>query len=58
MDDLSVWVVLLIAVQVIVFVLLMMIMVRLVKVIKSQNNGKILPPDLSASLRKLFGRGK
>lgn len=58
MDDLSVWVVLLIAVQVIVFVLLMLIMVRLVKVIKSQNNGKILPPDLSASLKKLFGRGK
>lgn len=42
--------------QVIVLVMLVLVMVKLVKVIKSQNNGVVLPPDVSEKLRKLFGR--
>ncbi len=42
--------------QVVVFVMLVLVMIRLVKVIKSQNNGMVLPPDVSKKLRKMFGR--
>ena len=45
----------LVVVQVVIFVLLVLVMIRLVKVIKSQNNGKVLPPDLAAKLRRMFG---
>lgn len=57
MGDLSGgWLALILAGQVLVFVLLALLAVKLVKVIKSQNNGMILPPDLSAKLRKKFKR--
>lgn len=58
MGDLSPWFILLVVIQVLVFVFLVLLMFRLVKVIKAQNNGKVLPPDLGASLRRLFSRGK
>ncbi|CAN5815142.1 hypothetical protein BH23ACT12_BH23ACT12_02880 [soil metagenome] len=50
------WFALIIVGQILVFVLLALLAVKLVKVIKSQNNGMILPPDLSAKLRKRFKR--
>ena len=46
----------LIVLQLVIFVLLVLVMIRLVKVIKSQNNGKVLPQDLAATLRRMFGR--
>lgn len=53
------WVAAIAVVQIVVFVLLVLLMIRLVKVIKSQNNGVLLPPDVSARLKKLFGgKGK
>lgn len=50
------WLTLILVGQVAIFVLLVLLTVKLVKVIKSQNNGMILPPDLSAKLRKRFKR--
>lgn len=56
MADLSSgWLALIVVVQVVVFIVLALLMVKLVKVIKSQNNGVLLPPDVSAKLKKLFG---
>jgi hypothetical protein len=52
------WLTLILVGQVVIFVLLSLLAVKLVKVIKSQNNGMILPPDLSAKLRKRFKRSK
>lgn len=57
MGDLSPgWVALILMVQVAVFVALFLIGMKVLKVIKSQNNGMVLPPDLSAKLRNLFKR--
>ncbi len=57
MDDLSGgWVALVAIVQVIVFLSLVYFGFRLVKVIKSQNNNVLLAPDITAKLKKLFGR--
>jgi len=50
--------VLIVALQVVVFIFLVLVMIRLVKVIKSQNNGVVLPPDVSEKLRKIFGRSR
>lgn len=52
------WLTLILVGQVVIFVSLSLLAVKLVKVIKSQNNGMILPPDLSAKLRKRFKRSK
>lgn len=51
------WFVLLVVGQVAVFVLLALLAVKLVKVIKAQNDGVILPPDVSAKIRNLFKKG-
>lgn len=48
---------LLIGVQLVAFVVLILLVVRLVKVIKSQNNGRLLPPDISQKLRRKSGKG-
>lgn len=57
MGDLSPgWLVLILVLQVIVFIALSLLALKVLKVIKSQNNGMVLPPDLSAKLRKLFKR--
>jgi hypothetical protein len=50
------WLVLILVVQVAVFIALSLLALKVVKVIKSQNNGMVLPPDISAKLRKLFKR--
>lgn len=52
------WIALLVAGQVFVFVALVLIFIKLLKVIKSQNNGVVLPPDVTQKLRKMFkGKG-
>jgi hypothetical protein len=57
MGDLSPgWLVLILVVQVFVLVALTLLALKVLKVIKSQNNGMVLPPDLSAKLRNLFKR--
>lgn len=57
MSDLSPgWLVLILVLQVTVFIALSLLAFKVVKVIKAQNNGMVLPPDLSAKLRKLFRR--
>jgi hypothetical protein len=50
------WIALILAIQVTVFVALLLLGLKVLKVIKSQNNGMVLPPDLSAKLRNLFKR--
>lgn len=52
------WLTLILVGQIVIFVSLALLAVKLVKVIKSQNNGMILPPDLSEKLRKRFKRSK
>jgi hypothetical protein len=52
------WIALLVSGQVIVFVALALIFVKLLKVIKSQNNGVVLPPDVTQKLRKMFKGSK
>lgn len=52
------WIALIVTGQVLVFVALVLIFIRLLKVIKSQNNGVVLPPDVTQKLRKMFkGKG-
>ncbi len=51
------WFVLLVVGQVVVFGLLIFLAVKLIAVIKAQNNGVVLPPDVSARLRRLFKKG-
>jgi hypothetical protein len=41
-----------------VFVALVLIFIKLLKVIKSQNNGVVLPPDVTQKLRKMFKGSK
>lgn len=52
------WIALIVAGQIFVFVALVLIFLKLLKVIKSQNNGVVLPPDVSQKLRKMFKGSK
>ncbi|MEX2587316.1 MAG: hypothetical protein WD602_04900 [Actinomycetota bacterium] len=53
MPDFAYWG--LVTLQVVLAVFLIFIMVRLIRVIKSQG-GTVVPPQLSAKLRRRFGR--